>query len=114
MATPPSTNPNPIPTTYDKSYVKEIGAIRRAEEDARNRYRASKQYDRNSSDIYSEGINGDNYGKQPATNPQSYEEAYPITGSKDDITARIGSTSPGSLSKNKYWAGGNKYDNVEP
>lgn len=104
-----ATSPNPTPTTYDKSFVKEIGAIRRAEEDARNRYRASNQYDRNNNDVFSEGIGGDNYGKEPRS-----ISTIENTGSKDDIKGRIGTDSPGSLSKNKYWSGGNKYDNVEP
>jgi hypothetical protein len=95
------------------SKLREIGEQRRAELAAKNRYaQTNKEYNKTSADIFSEGIAGDNYGKDPQTPPANISDAYKTIGSKDDITARIGATSPGSLSKNEYWAGGNQYDNV--
>jgi hypothetical protein len=98
----------------ETSQVRTLGDIRRAELDAKNRYRSSKQYDKTSTDIFSEGLNGglDDRGKEPNTPPTSLIEAYSTVGSKDDIKARISNESPGSLSKNTYRPGQNEYDNV--
>jgi hypothetical protein len=95
------------------SKLREIGDQRRAELAAKNRYaQTNKEYNKTSPDIFSEGVGGDNYGKDPQTPPANITDAYKTIGGKDDIVARIGATSPGSLSKNEYWAGGNQYDNV--
>jgi hypothetical protein len=95
------------------SKIREIGDQRRAEIAAQNRYtQTNKEYNKTSPDIFSEGIGGDNRGKDPQTPPANITDAYKTIGGKDDIIARIGATSPGSLSKNEYWAGGNQYDNV--
>ena len=95
------------------SKIREIGDQRRAEIAAQNRYtQINKEYNKTSPDIFSEGIGGDNRGKDPQTPPANITDAYKTIGGKDDIIARIGATSPGSLSKNEYWAGGNQYDNV--
>ena len=42
------------------SKIRSIADTRRAELDAKNRYRFSKQYDKSNNDVYSEGIGGDN------------------------------------------------------
>ena len=94
------------------SKVRTLGDVRRAELDAKNRYRFSKQYDKSNNDVYSEGIGGDNRGKEPSQPPQSLIEAYSTVGGKDDIKARISPDSPGSLTKNTYKPGQREYDNV--
>jgi hypothetical protein len=96
----------------ETSKVKALGDIRRAELDAKNRYRFSKQYDKSNNDVFSEGIGGDNRGKEPSQPPQSTIEAYSTVGSRDDIRARISPDSPGSLTKNTYKPGQREYDNV--
>jgi hypothetical protein len=96
----------------ETSKVRAVGDIRRAELDAKNRYRFSKQYDKTNNDVFSEGIGGDNRGKEPFQPPQSLIEAYGTVGSKDDIKARISPDSPGSLTKNTYRPGQREYDNV--
>ena len=94
------------------SKIRSIADTRRAELDAKNRYRFSKQYDKSNNDVYSEGIGGDNYGKEPSQPPQSTIESYSTVGGRDDIKARISPDSPGSLTKNIYRAGQREYDNV--
>jgi hypothetical protein len=94
------------------SKVRTIGEVRRPQLEAKNRYKDANEYDKTSPDIFSEGIGGDNRGKEPLTNPASITEAYKTVGGKDDIIARISNSSPGSLSKNTYIAGGREYDNV--
>jgi hypothetical protein len=98
----------------ETSQVRTLGDIRRAELDAKNRYRSSKQYDKTSTDIFSEGLNGglDDRGKEPNTPPTSLIQAYSTVGGKDDIKARISNDSPGSLTKNIYRAEQREYDNV--
>jgi hypothetical protein len=98
----------------ETSQVRTVGDIRRAELDAANRYRKSKQYDKSSTDIFSEGLNGSigDRGKEPNTPPKSVIEAYSTVGGKDDIKARISNDSPGSLTKNIYRAEQREYDNV--
>jgi hypothetical protein len=98
--------------------LQQIGDLRRPQLNAIGGYRTTPAlpYDRNHPFIFSEGIGGDNNGKDPQQPPASITEAYSTVGSKDDILARIGQNSPGTLAKNQYWAGGNQYDfdDVEP
>ena len=94
------------------SKVRTVGEVRRPELLSKNRYNDNKQYDKTSPDIFSEGIGGDNRGKEPNTPPTSLIEAYSTVGSKDDIKARISNDSPGSLTKNTYRPGQREYDNV--
>jgi hypothetical protein len=94
------------------SKVRTVGEVRRPQLESKNRYNGAKQYDKTSPDIFSEGIGGDNRGKEPQTPPTTLMQAYQTVGDKDDITARISNSSPGSLSKNTYMAGGKEYDNV--
>ena len=96
----------------EESRVRTVGEVRRPQLESGNKYRNSKQYDKNSPDIFSEGIGGNNFGKEPSRPPRSVEEAYKTVGGKDDIIARISPNSPGSLSKNTYRAGQREYDNV--
>jgi hypothetical protein len=93
-----------------ESRLATIAKAVRDELDAKNRYSSTNNYDRTNDDVFSEGISGDNFGKDPLQNPQTITQAYNTVGSKDDIKARISNDSPGSLAKNKYWAGGNNYD----
>jgi hypothetical protein len=94
------------------SKVRTVGDVRRPQLEAKNRYKDAKEYDKTNADLFSEGIGGDNRGKEPKTPPATSIEAYKTVGSKDDIIARIGNTSPGSLTKNTYMTGGKEYDNV--
>jgi hypothetical protein len=94
------------------SKVRTVGEVRRPQLESKNRYKNANQYDKTSPDIFSEGIGGDNRGKEPQTPPASVVESYKTVGGKDDITARISNASPGSLTKNIYMAGGKEYDNV--
>jgi hypothetical protein len=105
MAAP---NPNPNPSTITP--LKAIGNIRRPELQqiapiGYDKININKPYDKNHPYIYSEGINGDNHGKEPATPPQTPQDAFYSVGSKDDIKGRIGSSSPGTLAQNQYRAG---------
>jgi hypothetical protein len=92
--------------------LQRIGDLRRPQLNAIGGYRTTPAipYDRNHPFVFSEGIGGDNHGKDPQTPPTNITEAYKTVGSKDDINARIGPNSPGTLAKNDYWAGGNVYD----
>ena len=94
------------------SKVRTVGEVRRPELEAKNRYKDAKPYNETNPDFFSEGIGGDNRGKEPQTPPTSLLQAYQTVGSRDDITARIGNSSPGSLTKNTYMTGGKEYDNV--
>ena len=96
------------------SKVKTIGDVRRPELNQVGAYRTSPAlpYDKNHPFIFSEGIGGDNHGKQPATPPPDILTAYYTTGGKDDIIARIGAGSPGSLVQNIFRAGFREYDSV--
>jgi hypothetical protein len=94
------------------SKVRTVGDVRRPQLEAKNRYKDAKEYDKTNADLFSEGIGGDNRGKEPQTPPATLIEAYKTVGSKDDIIARIGNSSPGSLTKNTYMTGGKEYDNV--
>jgi hypothetical protein len=102
MATP-ITDPNLNPI----SDLKKIGNIRRPELQSIGTYRTTEtnQYSKTHPYIYSEGINGDNYGKEPAQAPATPQDAYYSVGGKDDIKARIGSDSPGTIAQNEYRAG---------
>ena len=101
-----------------KTKLQQIGDLRRPELNGIGSYRTTPvlPYDRNHPFIFSEGIGGDNHGKDPQQPPASTTEAYNTVGGVDDIKARIGVDSPGTLAQNKYWAGGNQYDydDVEP
>jgi hypothetical protein len=96
------------------SKVRTVGEVRRPQLESKNRYKNANQYDKTSPDIFSEGLNGSigDRGKEPQTPPASVVEAYKTIGGKEDITARISNSSPGSLTKNTYMAGGKEYDNV--
>jgi hypothetical protein len=96
------------------SQVKTVGDVRRPELNQIGSYRTTPAlpYDKNHPYIFSEGIGGDNWGKQPAAAPQSIQDAYFTVGSRDDITARIGAGSPGSLTQNTFKAGLREYDSV--
>lgn len=95
------------------SKVRTVGDVRRPQLLSQNRYnQGGNEYNKTNADIYSEGIGGDNRGKEPSTPPISILDAYQTVGSKDDISARISNTSPGSLTKNTYRAGQREYDNV--
>ena len=104
--TPPNTTPTPSPI----SPLKAIGNVRRPELQqiapiGYGKINVNNPYSKTHPYIYSEGINGDNHGKEPAQAPNTPQEAYFSVGGKDDIKARIGSDSPGSLSQNSYRAG---------
>jgi hypothetical protein len=94
------------------SKVRTVGEVRRPQLEAKNRYKDANEYDKTNPDLFSEGIGGDNRGKEPQTPPTTLLQAYQTVGSKDDIIARIGNSSPGSLTKNTYMTGGKEYDNV--
>lgn len=96
------------------SKLRLIGEQRRPQLAAIGGYRTTPALPYNQSHpyVFSEGIGGNNWGKEPQQPPASIEEAYNTVGSSDDIKARISNQSPGSLAKNEYWAGGNQYDNV--
>ena len=96
------------------SAVKTIGDVRRPELNQIGSYRTSPAlpYDKNHPFIFSEGIGGDNWGKQPATPPPDILTAYYTVGSKDDITSRIGAGSPGSLTQNTFKASLREYNSV--
>jgi hypothetical protein len=94
------------------SKVRTVGDVRRPQLEAKNRYKDAKEYDKTNADLFSEGIGGDNRGKEPQTPPTTLLEAYKTVGGKDDIISRIGNSSPGSLTKNTYMTGGKEYDNV--
>lgn len=107
-------NFNLIDAGVEISKLRLIGEQRRPQLAAIGGYRTTPAlpYNQTHPFVFSEGIDGDNNGKNPQTPPANITDAYKTIGSKDDIVARIGATSPGSLSKNEYWAGGNQYDNV--
>lgn len=94
--------------------LKEIGEIRRVELQqiapiGYDKINVNNPYNKNHPYVYSEGINGDNHGKEPAQPPASYQDAIFNVGGRDDIRARIGSDSPGTLAQNKYRPG-NEYN----
>jgi hypothetical protein len=92
--------------------LQRIGDLRRPQLDAIGLYRTTRSlpYNRNHPYVFSEGIGGNNWGKDPQTPPTSDAESYKTVGSKDDIIARIGQNSPGTLAQNDYYVGGNVYD----
>ena len=89
------------------SKVRTIGDVVRPPMLAPNRYNPNNTYVNTHPDIYSEGITGDNRGKEPQTPPTTIAQAYNTVGSRDDITQRLNTLTP-----NKYLAGRNEYDNV--
>jgi hypothetical protein len=89
------------------SKVRTIGDVVRPPMLAPNRYNPNNEYVNTHPDIFSEGIGGDNRGKEPQTPPTSISQAYNTVGSKDDITQRLKTLTP-----NLYLAGRNEYDNV--
>jgi hypothetical protein len=109
MATPPNPNPNPSPI----SPLKAIGNVRRPEleREALGGYRttSANPYSKTHPLFFNtDGINGDNDGKEPPQPPVSYDEAVKTVGSAADIKARIGAGSPGTLAQNRYKPG-NEY-----
>jgi hypothetical protein len=110
----PEGNFNLTNAGVETSKLRLIGEQRRPQLAAIGGYRTTfaLPYNQSHPYVFSEGIGGNNWGKEPQQPPASVTEAYNTVGSSDDIKARIGAGSPGSLSKNEYWAGGNQYDNV--
>ena len=99
MAQQPNTNPNP---GKQVSRLREIGDVRRVELQqiapaGYDKINKTTPYDKNHPYIYSEGINGDNHGKEPSQSPATVFN----TGGADDIKARVGN-SPGTLTQNAY------------
>ena len=71
------------------SKVRTIGDVVRPPMLASNRYDDQNAYNKNHPDIFSEGISGDNRGKEPASPPQTTAQAFNTVGGKDDIIQRI-------------------------
>jgi hypothetical protein len=49
------------------SRIETIAKEKRKELETKNRYKFKTEYNKTSKDIYSEGINGDNFGKEPSS-----------------------------------------------
>jgi len=85
------------------SRIETIAKEKRKELETKNRYKFKTEYNKTSKDIYSEGINGDNFGKEPSSiSSAELTDSYFNTGGRDDIKARMSPESPGNLTQNKY------------
>jgi len=105
-----ATTPNTGTGQPNNSPIKVIGNQRRPELQqiapiGYDKINVNNPYSKTHPYIYSEGINGDNHGKEPSQAPKTPQEAFYGVGGKDDIIARIGSSSPGTLLQNSYRAG---------
>lgn len=107
MATPTPNQPTP---GVQVSKLREIGDARRVElqqiaPQGYDKININNPYVKGHPYMYSEGINGDNHGKEPQQPPKSYEDAIYNIGGKDDIRGRISPDSPGTLAQNTYRPG---------